>query len=616
MSFRSNSYTNLKMIYCKYFYKIFPWVILLIISILCGCGRYLFHETAYQSEIQVISTDDLGCKNQLYFDTFEDENIGDNPTHWIEDNQYNFWSVIEENGNKMYRAHRNEVSPYSWLHVFEKNVTLETRFKLMKFDGNQSSLGFAVRFNDTEAMIKVEYDFKTSMWNIAERQGEDFEWIERAEKTYGQTLELDIWYQIRIVSNNETVTVFIDDMSRPKLWATDLKHQSPGRVALIACNTTVDFDDVSLRLRSGMGRVNDGVLEYTIGYDDKFREGASIIEKENGDLLLLHRNEMFISTDQGQTFSDPKEFSWPVNRHAHHSVIRLQSGKLLYMVAEYARETNKFDAPLRFRSILSADDGKNWMKGGLTWEEFREGLEGVSPAIVMNDKLTQIQDGRVFFVVPIRTDDGEKITGHKTEVYFSDDEGYTWNKSDDDSDSFTKLNRYAEGKIIQTTDGTLRLYTPYNDSSCIRYSESYDNGLTWKGDYPLDYLKNSRSSFALLEDTYASIPTFYMVWVYNDTYDTEIPYLPRSRLSLARSYDGKDWEYLMDIERWVSPNKKNRRAIVQILDPSLTATEKYLYITIGRSDKASEHAHSQQRLRLYRIEKNKLTPYKQWPCEF
>ncbi|WP_158640573.1 hypothetical protein [Anseongella ginsenosidimutans] len=107
-----------------------------------------------------------------------------------------------------------------------------------------------------------------------------------------------------------------------------------------------------------------------------------------------------------------------------------------------------------------------------------------------------------------------------------------------------------------------------------------------------------------------------MVWVFNNTFDTDIVFLPRSRLGLARSYDGIHWEYMMDVERWISPARKDRRVITQILDPSLTATDKYLYVTIGRSDRAGESGHNHQRLRFYRIEKSRLEPYPAWPTEF
>ncbi|WP_257669245.1 sialidase family protein [Parapedobacter tibetensis] len=552
--------------------------------------------------------------DQVYSDDFDDETEARSPSHWIENNRHDYWSVVRGDANKAYRVKSNEVSTYSWLHVFEKNVTFDVRFKVVEIAEEDAELKFAVRFNDYEALVYVGYDFKTEKWYIAEQRGKDFEQVNFEQvidvSRNLEPLKRGDWHNIRVLSNNETVTVYIDDMTRPKLWATDIRHQSPGRVALSAYNATVDFDDVVLNLRSGQGRVNEGVLEYTIGDDDRFREGASIVEKSNGDLLLLHRAEEFHSSDQGQTFTGPYPFSWPKNEHGHHSVLRLQSGKLLNMVAE------RFGQGARFRAKLSSDDGATWADGGVTWEAYREGLPGKSEVIVMNDKLTQVPGGRVFFVVPARKDDGEKIVGHKTEIYYSDDEGKTWNQSKNDSDDFTKLSRYAEGKVIQTSDGTLRLYTPWTHAHSVRYSESHDNGETWKGDFALDQFRNARSSFALIQDMYASRPTFYMVWVYNNMYDTDIVFLPRSRLGLARSYDGINWEYMMDVERWISPAKKDRRIITQILDPSLTATDKYLYVTIGRSDRAADNGHNHQRLRVYRIEKAKLHPYATWPNEF
>ncbi|QEC52380.1 sialidase family protein [Anseongella ginsenosidimutans] len=397
---------------------------------------------------------------QVYTDDFEDEKEAGSPSPWIENNKHNYWNIAREGANNVYRVKSNEVSTWSWLHVFERDVTFDVRFKVAEVAKEDAELKFAVRFNDYEALVYLGYNFKTEKWYLAEQRGKDFEEVVFEQvinsKREVEPLKTDVWYHIRVLSENETVTVYINDMTRPKLWATDVRHQSPGRVALGAYNATVDFDDVALNLRSGQGRVNEGVLEYTIGDDDRFREGASIVEKSNGDLLLLHRSEEFHSSDQGETFTGPFPFSWPKNAHGHHSVLRLKSGKLLNMVAERAGKGQG----ARFRAKLSSDDGATWVDGGVTWEAYREGLPGKSEVIVMNDKLTQVPNGRIFFVVPVRKDDGEKITGHKTEIYYSDDEGKTWNQSKNDSDDFTEINRYAEGKVIQTSKGTLRLYTP------------------------------------------------------------------------------------------------------------------------------------------------------------
>jgi hypothetical protein len=551
-----------------------------------------------------------------YTDDFEDESIGGNPSHWIEKNTLNRWSVVSHEGGKVYKHTPASGSVQSWLHVFERNVEFAARFKVLSHSSENAKIRLSLRYNDEEAQIYAGYDFVNSKWHIKERRGDEFEWVTLAESA-AETLSLNTWYTIKAVTENNQVKLYVNDMRKPKLTTNASQHQSPGRVALSALGTEAYFDQVRLKLNSGQGRVNDGVLEYTIGDTDAMsREGASIVEKLNGDLVMLHRKEIFLSTNEGQTFEPTTSLPWPSNGHGHHSLLRLQSGKLLDMVAEYNIVKPKFDSPLRFRAKMSSDDGATWTDGGLTWTGYREGVPGESVAIVMNDKLTQMADGRIFFVVGIREDNGTTVTGHKSEVYYSDDEGATWHESANDTDSVTSLIRYVEGKVIATADGKLRLYTPWNEADSVRYSVSTDNGVTWAGDLPMSGMKNSRSSFALIQDPYASTRTYYMVWVYNDKNDSELVFLPRSRLALARSYDGINWEYMMDVERWISPDRADGRAITQILDPSLTATQDYLYVTIGRSEKIGDSAHNFQKLRVYRIDKSKMSVYEAWPTEY
>src|SRR3546814_999447 len=133
----------------------------------------------------------------------------------------------------MYRVKRNEVSTYSWLHVFEKNVTFDVRFRVVEIAEADAGLKFAVRFNDNEALVYLGYDFKTEEWYLAEHRGKDFEKVTFKQvidaKLEVEPLKLGARYHVRVLSNNETVTVYINDMTRPKLWATDVRHQSPGR---------------------------------------------------------------------------------------------------------------------------------------------------------------------------------------------------------------------------------------------------------------------------------------------------------------------------------------------------------------------------------------------------
>ena len=92
----------------------------------------------------------------------------------------------------------------------------------------------------------------------------------------------------------------------------------------------------------------------------------------------------------------------------------------------------------------------------------------------------------------------------------------------------------------------------------------------------------------------------------------------RTRLSLARSYDGKKWHYLCDAERmclrFADEMPYTVIPLFQIVDPSITVTEEYVYLTYGISMFADKNAkqgelkafHHEQRPALVRFEKKKL----------
>ena len=92
----------------------------------------------------------------------------------------------------------------------------------------------------------------------------------------------------------------------------------------------------------------------------------------------------------------------------------------------------------------------------------------------------------------------------------------------------------------------------------------------------------------------------------------------RTRMSLARSYDGKNWHFLGDAEHTSLRYADNRDylylPLFQILDPSVTVTEDYVYVTYGLSAFQDQgltvgqltHVHHEQRPALTRFEKKKL----------
>src|SRR5690606_15443720 len=138
----------------------------------------------------------------------------------------------------------------------------------------------------------------------------------------------------------------------------------------------------------------------------------------------------------------------------------------------------------------------------------------------------------------------------------------------------------------------------------MRYMTSLDNGLTWIEDAAMSSFPCARSSFAVDRDLSAAGLVYYMVWVFNDPADHPKLMFPRSRLGLGKSTDGKNWTYLMDVERWISPDDPDGNPIVQIVDPGIMVTSTHVFVTMGLSDQdVAGKTHNAQKLRIVRIDK-------------
>lgn len=212
---------------------------------------------------------------------------------------------------------------------------------------------------------------------------------------------------------------------------------------------------------------------------------------------------------------------------------------------------------------------------------------------------------------------------HYTVVYYSDDGGKTWSCSENDSRDVTLWKTvenssfdWAEAKIVKCSDGTLRMYCSRNEYGCMLYSVSENGGETWSGMYSVAELQCAKSSFSIIEDT-SNSGAYYMVWVNDNPCYLGSPFA-RSRLSLAYSEDGKNWQFLCDVERtapyvW-SDDLSVTSPVFQIIDPSIEVTDKYVYVSYGCSDKTLEYDngyHNAQQIKIVRIEKEKLS-VKEW----
>lgn len=543
----------------------------------------------------------------VFTDNFDDEVAGTSPDYWVEAYATDNWKVQAEGHNNVYSTAASDFT-YTRLHVYERDIdyTVKMRFDTLH---NDSDAGVLVRYNDIGAYVRVGY--KAGQWYLQFSEGQEFNVY--TLDTESAELKAGTWYTIRVIAQKNDVKAYIDGTLT--LESTYVTHISPGPMGMFAQNAAVSFDDVSVTLISGQGQVMKGVTDSTFWTSDGGLCSGSVIEMQDGKLRYVNANEShhYVSSDGGLTWTNEKftDFSTDcVN------VFRLQSGNLIKLMEDTV------DGKLVHVTYTSEDDGKTWMRGGVVAEHDYMGY-GTMIQTIENDKFTQVSNGRIFLsqnyqgTIPSGApNDHIKVFN---EMWYSDDEGKTWTKSQMSSFDCTDLTHFGESKVIETADGALLWITPWNNAGYIIASESTDNGVTWGEFYNLTEFPCSISSFGIMRDVYAdNSTTYYMAWVYNEPSKTN---MPRSRLCIAMTTDGRNWTFLGDVYRWENSmcgasGSSSTALLNHIVDPFITVTKEYIFVGSGvsaRRSYVSNGFHNNQQQKIYRIEKSSLTAYDEFP---
>lgn len=557
-----------------------------------------------------------------YKDDFEDETAGKDPSHWVEDTSADNFKVVSGKNSKYYGTSYKGGYTSTWLHVFEINPTVNLRFMT---DGNNSNgcFGFITRMAPETAYIKIGYDFAKSKWYAVDTDGErdcDINTV-YSEKTY--KLEKSKWHDLEIVEEGKNVTVKVDGDTVIKL--DNAAHDQYGRVGIFADGASVYIDDVKIKFPNG-DTVQDGLLEYTVGTT---YGGLGEIEKLDGNKMISigygTKDYVALSEDNGKTFkmlSEGNQYYDNLKGNlAYVSSIKLHDGSYIF--------TRSKD----FKVYKSTDYAKTFKQIGEVFPDsyLLDELNRRNVTFHFNSfSEYQLKDGtwRLFVCVVkslFSSTLTASVTSHYIEVYYSDDGGKIWNKSKNDTRDISltwkeddvKSADWAETKIVQCTDGTLRMYYSRSGYGCMQYTESKDGGITWEGQYALPEFQCAKSSFSVIKDA-SKKGTYYLVWVNNNPVVAGSNF-SRSRLSLARSTDGKKWTFLCDLERMPEEIYGNDMAsstpLFQNIDPGILVTDDYVYVVWARSDGtdpdkltgSSTNYHQGLRPRIVRIEKDKLT---------
>ena len=268
------------------------------------------------------------------------------------------------------------------------------------------------------------------------------------------------------------------------------------------------------------------------------------------------------------------------------NTLKLKSGNILTIMRKAGLKENTYWDYAR----LSTDGGKTF-SGSVRIEN------RVSNRITMNNKLTELSDGRVIFCV------GE--TGHGKEdygqlgVYYSDDEGRSWQEGSQLTIFNTGVN-VQEGKIIELPDGTLRCYMR-TDRGFLYYSDSHDRGATWELELKKSEFASPLNAMNIERDPYEE-NTYYMFWEYDNKNADMTKQYPRRRSALAVSRDGcESWQYVMDVIELDYEGNTNVHA-----NQGIRIFEDCIWLNVCSYEPHGAGARSLMN-RVFRLERSKLT---------
>jgi len=530
----------------------------------------------------------------------------EDPTVFTEDFDTDDGYFNEDHGQKnwkyengVYKTNATDFAS-SYLHVYETNVNYKA--KLSYTSEKDGTMGIMARVNSEDAYVKAGYDFAKGVWYIEVRAGGDHFLMRPAEVKATVAANTAYELELSVISGKASLKVNGKDV----ITDADVScHVSPGRLGVYAQNASVSVDDIEITLLSGQGTVFKNVY-HTKFFTEAYLEGGSVFEMNDGSWIYQHHSgRAYVSTDNGYTWTEREK--WTDCTSGYVNILRLNNGDWL----KIARGNT------HIYSQTSSDDGKTWVDGGTITTRTWNG-NTTAGAGNMNDKIMQFASGRIFYSQNYESAK-EPVNGRYVfcEYFWSDDNGKTWTKSDTASweiEGNEDQAYFGENKFVECSDGTVRMYASWHPYGNIVYSDSTDGGKTFG---PLQFMTNMytpHSSMQFVRDTTADNDyTYYMVWCNMPIQDQVTNrHTPRSRLSLAKTTDGKNWVYLGDVWRWESRPMIGSTIINHVVDPFIKVTEDYIICGSGFSD--SRHtpgdggasAHQGQRQHIFTIRKDTL----------
>lgn len=418
---------------------------------------------------------------------------------------------------------------------------------------------FIFRNSTKEWYDKIGYNAVSKKWELVHRYGTD----STAVSSEG-TLDTSREHSFELVCNGEDVTLYCDGAAVVSGTVSQTNH---GKVGFMLNNAVAKISRFEY---TGDSKVSEGITDFTLpyGYTNDF------IKLNNGNILMMSdSNRTYESTDDGATWNLRQSH----DTHYQANFIRIKSGKILSLTRRESGGGYRVDA------YVSDNDGESF-----------SGPYAVQEAAIcgsMNNKLYQSPvTGRIFYATTEKeSDDGTEILEDMSYacVYYSDDEGRTWTKSETDlTTEATGLN-LQEPKTVDLPDGTVRTYFR-TDLGFLYYCDSSDGGKTF-GNVKRSEFVSIQHAFNIERDPYDT-DTYYMIWEYDNTNENTIRQYPRTRAALAVSYDGcETWNYVMDLYE-IDSKERVENAQTGHMNHAVRVFDDYIFVSSAQSEPQSGNA--------------------------
>lgn len=553
-----------------------------------------------------------------YHDDFEDEAVGQRPSHWME-------SVVEENwsappphwrvaeaanhaGPRVLLADEFTGEKKALLHTFGSNVRFEADVNVVRHSPSpKAQLMFLVRHNSDKDRLEITYNFAERQWEIRERTGivklrADGKLINNPSRLLATTdTPLPAgWNHLEIQTVQSTLVARLNGAEL--LTAIKLENLNFGRVGFEVRYADVMFDNVAYS-GDGEGRVHDGVKEIGNMHNEIYSE---IFKAPDGLLTVKsHQSDWGVlqSADDGETW----QFRARIPMAARHlNQVAVLDNKHIVDISTTEAEPGK----VVYDTTVSADSGASWSNAARLP---REPL----PYYMEAGRLQRTPAGRLFFFIDYARKQGSQL-------YYSDDEGAHWTIGAALTPAtlpiFKRIKRFESPHIVSCGDDRLAIFFRSNRDYHYRLT-SEDNGVTWTDPYPVFGLRSSLSDASFDYDR--NEKAIYAVWLYELRRDPpgckSEGQWPRERMVLTRSTDcGATWTYLMDLDNWEGNDARfNQMVLRSIGDYIWVSADAHVASApntcSGASYTPAVNNQNYDWRRLYRVDKRKLQPLPHMP---